>query len=162
MGWVLNATPRSLYPREGPVTNCTGGWVGPRAGLDGYGKSRPHRVSIAGPSNPYRVATSTALSRPIYMMLRCTTIPWDLIEPHNKATITMTDDARLVFLRRPFGKRRDVLRIREDSWADDSREETPGTTIVLREEVQRLGENGLPMKKNILSTTARIPRDYCA
>jgi hypothetical protein len=23
-----------LYPREGPGTHCTGGWVGPRAGLD--------------------------------------------------------------------------------------------------------------------------------
>jgi len=36
-------------------------------------------------------------------------------EPDNKATITMTDDAMLAFLRRPFGKRRSVLRIREDS-----------------------------------------------
>jgi len=24
-----------------PGTQCTGGWVGPRAGLDMYGKSRP-------------------------------------------------------------------------------------------------------------------------
>jgi len=68
-----------------------------------------------------------------------------------------------VFLRRPVGKHRDVLRIREDSWADGSREETLETTIVLRGEVQRLGENGLAIKKKyILSTTARIPRDYCA
>ena len=27
--------PRPLYPRELPVTHCTEGWVGPRAGLDG-------------------------------------------------------------------------------------------------------------------------------
>ena len=26
--------PAVLYPREGPGTHCTGGWVGPRAGLD--------------------------------------------------------------------------------------------------------------------------------
>ena len=41
MGWVVNATPRPLYPRERPATHCTGGWVGPRAVLDGWGKSRP-------------------------------------------------------------------------------------------------------------------------
>ena len=28
------------------------GWMGPSAGLDGCGKSRPHRDSIPGPSNP--------------------------------------------------------------------------------------------------------------
>ena len=33
-GWVVNATPRSLYPREWPGTLCTGGWVVPRAGPD--------------------------------------------------------------------------------------------------------------------------------
>ena len=38
---VVNATPRPLYPSERPGTNCTGGWVGPRAGLDGCGKFRP-------------------------------------------------------------------------------------------------------------------------
>ena len=35
--------PAALYPRERPDTRCTGGWVGPRAGLDRCGKSRPHR-----------------------------------------------------------------------------------------------------------------------
>ena len=40
MGWVVKATLRPLYPREIPDTHCTGGWVGPRAGLDGCGKSR--------------------------------------------------------------------------------------------------------------------------
>ena len=35
MGWVVNATPRPLYPRERPGTHCTGGWVGTRAGPDG-------------------------------------------------------------------------------------------------------------------------------
>jgi hypothetical protein len=35
LGWVVNATPRPLYHRERPGTHCTGGWVGPRSGLDG-------------------------------------------------------------------------------------------------------------------------------
>ena len=39
-GWVVNATPRSLYPRERPGTHCIGGWVDPRASLDWCGKSR--------------------------------------------------------------------------------------------------------------------------
>jgi hypothetical protein len=49
---VINAKPRLLYPREGPGTHCLRGWVGPRAGLDGCGKSLSHRDSIPGPSNP--------------------------------------------------------------------------------------------------------------
>jgi hypothetical protein len=40
MEWVLNATPRPLYHRERPGTHCVGGWVGPRAVLDGCGISR--------------------------------------------------------------------------------------------------------------------------
>jgi len=31
-GWVVNATPHPLYPRERPGTHSIGGWVGPRAG----------------------------------------------------------------------------------------------------------------------------------
>ena len=46
MGWVVNATPCPLYRRERPGTLCTGGWVGPRAGLDVSGKSRLHGDSI--------------------------------------------------------------------------------------------------------------------
>ena len=33
--------PAALYPRERPGTHYTEGWVGPRAGLDMCGKSRP-------------------------------------------------------------------------------------------------------------------------
>jgi hypothetical protein len=33
--------PAALYPRERPGTHCTGGWVGPRAGLDGRKISPP-------------------------------------------------------------------------------------------------------------------------
>jgi len=33
-------------------THCIGGWLGPRAGLDRCGKSRPHRDSIPGPPSP--------------------------------------------------------------------------------------------------------------
>jgi len=40
MGWVLNATPRPLYPRERPGTHCIGCWVGPGAGVGGCRKSR--------------------------------------------------------------------------------------------------------------------------
>ena len=40
MGWVVNVKPRPLYPPERPGTHCTGSWVGPRAVLEGCGKSR--------------------------------------------------------------------------------------------------------------------------
>jgi hypothetical protein len=46
--WVVNATPWPLYPRERPHIHCIGG----RVGLDGGGKSRPHRDSIYGPFSP--------------------------------------------------------------------------------------------------------------
>ena len=36
--WVVNPTHRLLNFRERPVTHCTGGWVGPSAGLDGLVK----------------------------------------------------------------------------------------------------------------------------
>jgi hypothetical protein len=47
---VVNATPRPIYPRERAGTHCTGGWVSPRTGLYGCGKSRLHRDLIPGPS----------------------------------------------------------------------------------------------------------------
>ena len=51
MGWVVNATPRPLYPREIPGTYCIGGWVGPRAVLDVHGIPHTHRDPISGPSS---------------------------------------------------------------------------------------------------------------
>jgi len=41
VGLVVKATPRPLYPRERLGTHCIGGWVGLRAGLDRWVKSRP-------------------------------------------------------------------------------------------------------------------------
>jgi len=51
-GWVVNAMPQLLYPPGRPSTHCAGGLVGPRASLDGCGKSRPHQDSIPRPSSP--------------------------------------------------------------------------------------------------------------
>ena len=58
--------PDPLYPRKRPSTHCTGGWVGPRSGLDRCGKSRPHWDSIPGPSSPQPVAIQTELPGPTY------------------------------------------------------------------------------------------------
>jgi hypothetical protein len=44
--------PAALPPGNRPGTHCTGGWVGPRAGLDGCGISRLHRDSIPELSSP--------------------------------------------------------------------------------------------------------------
>jgi len=51
-----DTTLRPLYLLERPGTHCVGVWEGSRAGLDGRGKSRPHRNSIPGPSSPLRLA----------------------------------------------------------------------------------------------------------
>jgi hypothetical protein len=65
---VVSTTYWPLYPRERAGTHCTGGWVGPRAGLDVCEKSRPHRDSIPGLSSPYSVAIPTELSWPLRHM----------------------------------------------------------------------------------------------
>jgi hypothetical protein len=52
----------ALYPRERPGTHCTGGWVGPRAGLNRCGKSPPP----TGIRYPDRSARSQSLYRLSY------------------------------------------------------------------------------------------------
>ena len=42
----------ALPPEKRPGAHCTGGWVGPRAGLKGCEKPRPHQGSIPAPSSP--------------------------------------------------------------------------------------------------------------
>jgi len=49
---VQRHAPAAPYPRERPGTHCTGGWVGLRAGLEGFGKSRP--IGIRSPDRPAR------------------------------------------------------------------------------------------------------------
>ena len=55
--------PAALPPGKRPGTHCIRGWVGPRAGLDGYGKPCPHWNSIPGQSSLQQVSISTALFR---------------------------------------------------------------------------------------------------
>jgi hypothetical protein len=66
-GWVVSTTPRPLYPRERRGTHCTGGWVGPRAGLDVCEKSRPHRDSIPGPSSQSLYQLSSPAHTPLFL-----------------------------------------------------------------------------------------------
>jgi hypothetical protein len=59
-GW---STPRpGRFTPGKPGTPCTGGWVGPRANLDEYGKSRLHRDLI--PHRPDRSESLYRLSYP--------------------------------------------------------------------------------------------------
>jgi hypothetical protein len=51
MGWVVNVTPRPLYPQERPGTHCMGDWVSPRAGLDGCGKSTTTTTTTTNNNN---------------------------------------------------------------------------------------------------------------
>jgi hypothetical protein len=62
MGWVVNATLWPLYPLERPGTHYIEGWVSPRAGKDGCGKTHPPPEFDPQPSSPWRVAIPTALS----------------------------------------------------------------------------------------------------
>ena len=68
---MVSSTPRPHFtPRERPGTHFTGGWVGPRGGLDRCGKSRPHRDSI--PDRPTRSSVA---------------IPTELPDPHINVSI---------------------------------------------------------------------------
>jgi len=62
-GWVVNGTPRPLYPLERPGTHCIGDRVGPRDGLDGHEKFRPHCDSTHRTVQPV-ASRYSALSRP--------------------------------------------------------------------------------------------------
>jgi hypothetical protein len=48
-GWCQLPTPAAVPPGKTAGSLCTGGWVGSRTGLNGYGKSRPHQDLIPGP-----------------------------------------------------------------------------------------------------------------
>ena len=61
--------PAALYPRERPGTNFTGGWVGPRAGLDGGKISSPPGFDL-GSSNPQSVAIPTELCGPKFIICK--------------------------------------------------------------------------------------------
>jgi hypothetical protein len=52
MRWVVNATPRPLYPRKRPGTRGIGGWVGPQ-GLSG----RARKISPVQGFDPRTVQT---------------------------------------------------------------------------------------------------------
>jgi hypothetical protein len=52
MGWVVNATPRPLYPQESSETHCIGGWVGPGPFWTGAEKLAP--TGIRSPDHPAR------------------------------------------------------------------------------------------------------------
>ena len=54
--------PAALPPGKRPCNHCIGGWVGPSAGLDGRGKSRPP----TGIRSPERPAPSESLYRLSY------------------------------------------------------------------------------------------------
>jgi hypothetical protein len=60
----------ALSPGKRPSIHCALGCVDFRVGVDRCGKSRHHRVSIPGPSSPWRFAILAALSRP-----KCTVNP---------------------------------------------------------------------------------------
>ena len=61
--WAINTEPQPLYPREEHGT-----WVGPTAGLDRCGKSRPNWVTIPEPLSTQRVAIPITLPRPTFML----------------------------------------------------------------------------------------------
>jgi hypothetical protein len=64
--WVVSFTPQPLYPRErAPVTHWIGGWVDPRAGVDGFEK----RKLLPPPGLELRPLGRPARSQLLYRLL---------------------------------------------------------------------------------------------
>jgi hypothetical protein len=63
MGWVVNATPRPLYPRVRPGTYCIGGWVGPQ-GLTGRVRKISPPTGIRSPDRPALIESLYRLRYP--------------------------------------------------------------------------------------------------
>jgi hypothetical protein len=61
--------PAALPPGKRPGTHFIGGWVNPRTGLEGCGKSHPRRDSIPGFSSPWRAAVDYAIPAYIHLLL---------------------------------------------------------------------------------------------
>jgi hypothetical protein len=59
--------PAAFYPRERPDTHYTGGWVGPRVGLDRCGKSHP--TGIRSQDRPVRSQSLYRLRYPEHMSI---------------------------------------------------------------------------------------------
>jgi hypothetical protein len=71
MWWVVNIALRPLYPQERPGTLCTGGWVGPRAGLDGAENLDP--TEIRSPARPIRSESLYSQRRRIHYVTQSKT-----------------------------------------------------------------------------------------
>jgi hypothetical protein len=74
-GWST-PHPGRFIPGKQTRYHCTGGCVGLETGLDGCGKSCPHRDSMHGPSSPWRVVIPTEPSRPTDCWYRPDEIRW--------------------------------------------------------------------------------------
>jgi hypothetical protein len=57
--YIASRPGRTLPPGKGPLVHCTGGWVGPRAGLD----TKASRKSFASAGDRTPVAWSYSLVR---------------------------------------------------------------------------------------------------
>jgi hypothetical protein len=93
MGWVLNATSRPLYTRERPDTHCIECWVGPRAGLDGCGKSRP--PPAFDPRTVQPVASRLPGSKHVRYIFVCAL--GDLIH-YNESTVRGQESFKMFYL----------------------------------------------------------------
>ena len=87
MGWVVNAMPGRFNPGNGLLSSVIRGWVGPRAALDGCGKSR-----LTGIRTPVRPERSESLCRLSYLGLPRPTKKRSKLRRDNsgKKTITCT------------------------------------------------------------------------
>ena len=69
--------PTALYPRERLGTHCTGGWLGPRAGLDRCGKISPPPGFDPRTVQPAASRYTDWATRPTLNLISCVTVRHD-------------------------------------------------------------------------------------
>ena len=93
MGWVGNATPRPQYPREWLGTHRIGDLVGPRAGLNEWGKSRP--LPGFDPRAVHRLVsgyTKYTVPAPVQWVIRCLNAKNIRLEEIHRHTVEMNGE----------------------------------------------------------------------
>ena len=84
---MVNATSRRFYALERPGTRCTGGWVGPRTGLDGCRKSLPptgfdprNVQPVASRYTDWAIATLSRSKQPLIVKINFKRLVFYLLE----------------------------------------------------------------------------------
>jgi len=100
----LGSAPRlgRLYPREGPCTHCTGGWVGPRAGLEEQKISSPTGIRsrtfqpVVSRYTDWAIGPHLIVSFPLFTFSDVL-VNWSVMVEYSSAEVSVLLSVRFTF-----------------------------------------------------------------